>query len=175
MEGKKTKGKQKREIKKIENEKDLFITFTKRKSGIYKKATELKALCDADVDVLMYSPSGKPFCYGDPSIESMTKSRSKGQQPQYGGIYHQLVEEHKRLEIQQLNETNDSLLDQMYVEKERNKQLSGVLEARNSSGWWETNVEDVGNYEQTKEMEASLMWLGKKLKNKFSLKASHGN
>lgn len=41
MESKKSKGRQKIEMKRIEDLDDLLISFSKRRSGIYKKASEL--------------------------------------------------------------------------------------------------------------------------------------
>ncbi|XP_017192865.1 agamous-like MADS-box protein AGL62 [Malus domestica] len=40
MEAKKTRGRQKTEMKRIEKEDDRLVVFSKRRSGIYKKATE---------------------------------------------------------------------------------------------------------------------------------------
>ncbi|ESR34579.1 hypothetical protein CICLE_v10007090mg [Citrus x clementina] len=50
MAGKKTKRRQKIEMKKIENEDDRLITFSKRGSGIYKKA--IKAYSHARINEL---------------------------------------------------------------------------------------------------------------------------
>lgn len=175
---KKSKGRQKREIKKIENEKDRYIAFAKRKSGIYKKASEITTLCGAKVDILIYSPTGKSFVYGDPSLELLTRSRSNDHQqnrPREGcNIYEQLVEERKKMEIVELNEKNDALMDEMYVEKEREKELDEILKNRDSCGWWEADMDDV-SFEEAKEMEAFLMDLKKKLKNELSIKCGENN
>jgi len=39
------------------------VTFTKRKAGLVKKAFELSVLCDCDVGLVIFSPSGKMFEY----------------------------------------------------------------------------------------------------------------
>ena len=70
MESKKTKGKQKIEMKKIDKEVSL-VTFSKRRFGINKKASELVTLCGAEVGVVVFSPAGKPFSFGHPSVESV--------------------------------------------------------------------------------------------------------
>ncbi|CAK7355378.1 unnamed protein product [Dovyalis caffra] len=46
-------------LKKIDNPYRRNITYSKRKAGIIKKATELSVLCGADVGVLMFSPNGR--------------------------------------------------------------------------------------------------------------------
>lgn len=52
-------GRKKREIKKIESAASRQITFSKRRRGIFKKAEELSVLCDIDVAVIVFSPSGR--------------------------------------------------------------------------------------------------------------------
>ncbi|KAG2303928.1 hypothetical protein Bca52824_032579 [Brassica carinata] len=69
MEGKKTKGKQKIDIKKVEKNVDRMVTFSKRRNGIYNKLSQLSILCGADVGCLIYSGSGKPFTFGSPSFD----------------------------------------------------------------------------------------------------------
>ncbi|KAI9117396.1 hypothetical protein K1719_011562 [Acacia pycnantha] len=52
-------GRVKLKIKKLENISNRQVTFSKRKSGILKKAKELSILCDIDIALLMFSPTGK--------------------------------------------------------------------------------------------------------------------
>ncbi|KAG5242052.1 agamous MADS-box protein [Salix suchowensis] len=52
-------GRNKLPLKKIDNPCRRKITYSKRRDGIIKKATELSVLCDTDVGVLMYSPHGR--------------------------------------------------------------------------------------------------------------------
>ncbi|KAK9284175.1 hypothetical protein L1049_023343 [Liquidambar formosana] len=49
----------KRSLMKIENPISLQIVYSKRKDGIVKKATELSVLCDTDVGLIMFSPTGR--------------------------------------------------------------------------------------------------------------------
>ncbi|KAI3950524.1 hypothetical protein MKW92_032513 [Papaver armeniacum] len=55
------------EIKYIENPVNRQVTYSKRKSGILKKARELTILCDAQVCLIMLSESGKIAEYVSPS------------------------------------------------------------------------------------------------------------
>jgi hypothetical protein len=71
MAAKKTKGRQKVELKRIDNQDDRLITFSKRRSGIYKNASELVVLTGAEITVIVFSPSGKPLSFGHPSVESV--------------------------------------------------------------------------------------------------------
>ncbi|KAK7274856.1 hypothetical protein RIF29_15955 [Crotalaria pallida] len=58
-------GRVKLKIKRLENTNGRQATYSKRKNGILKKASELSILCDIDIILLMFSPSGKPsLCSG---------------------------------------------------------------------------------------------------------------
>ncbi|XP_061370903.1 agamous-like MADS-box protein AGL30 isoform X2 [Gastrolobium bilobum] len=58
-------GRVKLKIKRLENTNGRQATYAKRKNGIMKKATELSILCDIDIILLMFSPTGKPsLCRG---------------------------------------------------------------------------------------------------------------
>ncbi|EHA8586726.1 KDEF1 [Cocos nucifera] len=52
-------GRGKIEIKKIENPTNRQVTYSKRRTGIMKKAKELTVLCDAEVSLIMFSSTGK--------------------------------------------------------------------------------------------------------------------
>ncbi|VFQ62313.1 unnamed protein product [Cuscuta campestris] len=56
-------GRVKLEIKKIENTTNRQVTYSKRRNGLIKKAYELSVLCEIDVALIMFSPSGKPSVF----------------------------------------------------------------------------------------------------------------
>lgn len=61
-------GRVKLKIKRLENTQNRQVTYSKRRNGILKKARELSILCDIDIILLMFSPSGKPTLFhGDHS------------------------------------------------------------------------------------------------------------
>ncbi|KAI3686851.1 hypothetical protein L1987_80540 [Smallanthus sonchifolius] len=65
-------GRVKLQIKKIENTTNRQVTFSKRRNGIIKKAYELSVLCDVDVALIMFSPSGRASIFsGSRSIEEI--------------------------------------------------------------------------------------------------------
>ncbi|KAL5075096.1 hypothetical protein RYX36_014080 [Vicia faba] len=41
----------------MRNESNLQVTFSKRCSGLFKKAIELSTLCDAQISLVVFSPS----------------------------------------------------------------------------------------------------------------------
>ena len=67
-------GRRKIEIVRIENERHRQVTFTKRKGGLIKKATELAILCDAEVAVVIFGANQKLTMYSSGNVdEIMTK------------------------------------------------------------------------------------------------------
>jgi pheromone receptor transcription factor len=71
---KKSVGHKKIEIKKIDKASNRQVTFSKRRQGLFKKASELCVLCDAHVAMVVFSPSDKPFCFGQPNAETILNS-----------------------------------------------------------------------------------------------------
>ncbi|KAL9267904.1 Agamous-like MADS-box protein AGL70-like protein, partial [Drosera capensis] len=57
-------GRRKVEIKRIEDKMSRQVTFSKRRSGLMKKAWQLSVLCDAQVAVIVFSGGGRlyEFC-----------------------------------------------------------------------------------------------------------------
>lgn len=55
-------------MKRVEKSSNRQVTYCKRRSGILKKAQEISVLCDVDIILLMFSPTGKPTLFqGGPS------------------------------------------------------------------------------------------------------------
>jgi hypothetical protein len=52
-------GRVKLQIKRIENNVNRQVTFSKRRNGLIKKAYELSVLCDIDIALILFSPSDK--------------------------------------------------------------------------------------------------------------------
>ncbi|KAL7258559.1 hypothetical protein ACSBR1_004646 [Camellia fascicularis] len=52
-------GRVKLKIKRLESTSNQQVTYSRRRNGILKKAKELFILCDIDIVLLMFSPTGK--------------------------------------------------------------------------------------------------------------------
>ncbi|XVF54457.1 hypothetical protein PTKIN_Ptkin05aG0181600 [Pterospermum kingtungense] len=55
------------QLKRIENKINRQVTFSKRRSGLLKKAHEISVLCDAEVALIVFSNKGKLFEYSTDS------------------------------------------------------------------------------------------------------------
>ncbi|XP_060199770.1 floral homeotic protein PMADS 1 [Lycium barbarum] len=56
------------QIKRIENQTNRQVTYSKRRNGLFKKANELTVLCDAKVSIIMISSTGKLHEFISPAI-----------------------------------------------------------------------------------------------------------
>lgn len=99
------------QIKKIENSTNRQVTYSKRRNGLFKKASELTVLCDAKVSIIMVSCTDKLHEYISPSI---TTKQFFDQYQKASGIdlwnshYEKMQEE-----LRQLKEVNKNLRRQI--------------------------------------------------------------
>ncbi|KAG5610730.1 hypothetical protein H5410_022011 [Solanum commersonii] len=63
------KGRQRVDVVKMKNARNLQVTFSKRRAGLLKKASELCTLCGAEIVIVVFSLGDKGvFSFGHPSI-----------------------------------------------------------------------------------------------------------
>ncbi|KAJ3704384.1 hypothetical protein LUZ61_008089 [Rhynchospora tenuis] len=65
------------QLRRIEDKTSRQVRFSKRRSGLFKKAFELATLCDAEVGLLVFSPAGKLYEYSSSSSIEETYTRYK--------------------------------------------------------------------------------------------------
>ncbi|XP_051144283.1 MADS-box transcription factor ANR1-like isoform X2 [Andrographis paniculata] len=70
-------------IRRIDNSTSRQVTFSKRRSGLMKKAKELSILCDAEVGLIIFSSTGKLYDFSNSSLRSVTERYKKIKQEQY--------------------------------------------------------------------------------------------
>ncbi|XP_074375163.1 MADS-box transcription factor 23-like isoform X1 [Apium graveolens] len=58
-------------IRRIDNSTNRQVTFSKRRSGLLKKAKELSILCDAEVGVVVFSSTDKLYEFSNTSMKSV--------------------------------------------------------------------------------------------------------
>ncbi|XP_021674876.2 truncated transcription factor CAULIFLOWER A isoform X1 [Hevea brasiliensis] len=76
------------QLKRIENKINRQVTFSKRRSGLLKKAHEISVLCDAEVALIVFSTKGKLFEY---STDSCSMERILERYERYSYADRQLV------------------------------------------------------------------------------------
>ncbi|KAM0860786.1 hypothetical protein ACQ4PT_046336 [Festuca glaucescens] len=119
-------GRKKIEIRRIESKQGRQVCFSKRRVGLFKKASELATICDVKVAAVAFSPGGNVFTFGHPSVESVLDHFTKTQVAEEagggdGGELNQALADLN----QEQGEVNQELAD-LYQE---NYELRGRLEA----------------------------------------------
>ncbi|KAL5186163.1 Agamous-like MADS-box protein AGL65 [Glycine soja] len=129
-------GRVKLKIKKLESISNRHVTYSKRKSGIIKKAKELSILCDIDVVLLMFSPTGKPtLLQGERSNIEEIIAKFAQLSPQ----------ERAKRKMESLEELS-------YQVKVLQAQIT---EVQQRLSYW-NNLEKINNLEHLRQMEDSL-------------------
>nr|GLL48557.1 MADS-box protein SOC1-like [Ipomoea trifida] len=65
----------KTELKRIENATSRQVSFSKRRRGLLKKAFELSVLCDSEITLIVFSPTGKLYEFSSSSSTNKTIER----------------------------------------------------------------------------------------------------
>ncbi|KAL0312203.1 UNVERIFIED_CONTAM: Agamous-like MADS-box protein [Sesamum radiatum] len=153
MAGRQTRGRQRIPMRLIQSQDDLYATFSKRRVGLYKKASELSTLCGVDIGIIIFFSTDNPYSFFHPSMESVIERHRNPNQPQ--SDFARIVEAHTRTRIEQLNKRLDEVQDMKEQIKEREKYLDEVIKTQ-PKGWWEQPIDSL-NAQQVKEWKA---WFG---------------
>ncbi|CAM0881678.1 unnamed protein product [Alopecurus aequalis] len=127
------------------------VTFSKRRSGLFKKCSELSLLCGAHVAVIVFSEAGNVFAMGSPSVDAVLRSY----------VPLPTVAPVAAAEDASVDDCNDQeALEEMCREREATaQQVAEEIERMNSIGdkvikaqgtrrfWWEADPEMLGEAE----------------------------
>ncbi|XP_028767254.1 agamous-like MADS-box protein AGL62 [Neltuma alba] len=141
-ERKSSSGRQKIPIEKIPKKRHLQVTFSKRHSGLFKKASELCTLCGVEIAIIVFSPADKAF-FGHPEVESIV-DRCISPNPTSESGPHPLVEARRNANVRELNMQLTQLLGQLEMERKRGEELDQVRKARQRQFWWENPIQELG-------------------------------
>lgn len=139
----KSKGRQKIEMTRMSKESNLLVTFSKRRSGLFKKAYELHTLCGAEIGIIVFSPGKKVFSYGHPCLYSLIDRFLTGKSAP-GSSSAQLVEAHRAASIRELNMQLTDMLNQLEIERRRGEELARVRKGSQGRCWWEAPTNQLG-------------------------------
>ncbi|KAF5444267.1 hypothetical protein F2P56_036755 [Juglans regia] len=103
-----TQGRQKIEIKQLENKSTKHVTFSKRRAGLFKKASELCVLCGVNIAIIAYSPGEKAYSFSHPNVDTVLNSYLTGNAlPVYSAVNPWPVEEFNKEYAESLKELED--------------------------------------------------------------------
>ncbi|KAK1406459.1 hypothetical protein QVD17_41758 [Tagetes erecta] len=143
MMSKKSKGRQKIQMARMEKESNLLVTFSKRRSGLFKKASELCILCGVEIAIIVFSPGKKVFSFGHPSVDMILDRFVKQNPPQYSSTS-QLMEAHRNANIHELNRQLIYETSQLEIEKNKSEELTKIRKEGMDNHWWEAPIENLG-------------------------------
>ncbi|KVI00200.1 agamous-like MADS-box protein AGL29 [Cynara cardunculus var. scolymus] len=158
---KKTKGRKKIEIKKIQAPNSRQVTFSKRRAGLFRKASELCVLTGAQIGIFVNSPGGRVFAFGHPNADLLadrylnqnnidaTSTTVQNYQPPLPAMH-----------LFNFNEHYVKVSRELEMEKKRRE----LIPAERSSGlqWYEEAVEGM-EVEELEQYLSSLELLKKKV------------
>ncbi|KAL6545872.1 hypothetical protein OROGR_009746 [Orobanche gracilis] len=157
----KGKGRQKITIEKIENETNRQVTFSKRRAGLFKKASELSTLCGVESAIVVFSPSEKAHSFGSPSVETITNRFLN----QTGNIQLLMAHGNPTTHHQRNQELTD-LERRLELENRHKKEQNRMRKANQNQMGTTPNLCEL-SYKQLKELKKSLMSLKHGLETKM--------
>ncbi|XP_030941715.1 agamous-like MADS-box protein AGL61 [Quercus lobata] len=139
-------GRKKTGCTKILSKSHRHVTFSKRRSGLFKKASELCTLCGAEIAIVVFSPAGKIFSFGHPNVEPILDRFLTGN-PNLGSKKHQLIEAHQNANVRELNNYLTQIINQVEAEKKYGEALDHMRRANQRQCWWDAPINELGLHE----------------------------
>ncbi|KAK4340638.1 hypothetical protein RND71_039139 [Anisodus tanguticus] len=135
-------------MEKIGKEPDRYASYSKRRSGLYKKASELVRECNADLGIVISSPTGKPFSFMSPTTSAVI---DRFMNPTVElSVSEQLTAAHARNNINQINDRLIEFDTRENAAKEKIRFFNQMNKIRNI-GWWESidqfSADDISMFE----------------------------
>ncbi|KAK7269953.1 hypothetical protein RIF29_22775 [Crotalaria pallida] len=152
---KKSKGRQKIEIKKMTNESNLQVTFSKRRSGLFKKASELCTLCGAEIALIVFSPGEKAFSFGHPSVDAIIDRYLMKPQPPNSETMH-FIEAHRSANVRELNAYLTYMNADLETEKICSDELNRLRKESQMNFPWAAPIEEMTNLDDLNQFKMAL-------------------
>lgn len=129
-----TTGRKKIEMKEIVKDSNKQVTFSKRRTGLFKKASELCILCDAQIAIIVFSPAEKAFCFGQPSLEAVLR-------PYEGAT--SAREDGPTVSYEELNRRHEEAVRALEMEKQQLEEIENVGKVLNRGNWWDEPIDEM--------------------------------
>ncbi|XP_021754978.1 agamous-like MADS-box protein AGL62 [Chenopodium quinoa] len=167
MAKKESRGRQKIKMARIKNPSHRQVTFSKRRLGLFKKASEICTLCGVEAIIIVFSPGQKIFSFGYPNVDSIVDhylSRNPtSRQTSSNGTKSEGVGGQQSSTMRELNLQLTKILDLLETEKSRGD-VFNTLKRKPNQCWWEAPIDKLGLHE-LKILSASMEDLKKNIAN----------
>ncbi|KAJ6766300.1 AGAMOUS-LIKE MADS-BOX PROTEIN AGL29 [Salix purpurea] len=124
-------GRRKIEIEMVKDSNSRQVTFSKRRTGVFKKANELATLCAVQIAIIVFSPGGKPFSFGHPNVEFVAQrflNRDKKPTVSIGSV----VDSQQEARLEKLNGQLSDALRKLHYERKRGEVLDKAMKLKGS-------------------------------------------
>ncbi|XP_047309603.1 agamous-like MADS-box protein AGL62 [Impatiens glandulifera] len=145
-----------------EREEDRQVTFSKRRSGLYKKISELSLVCAIDFIIMILSPTGKLHSFSSPNMELIAMKLLNNKKLESNMETNSLMETSVRENLARLTSQLVEVKNLLDKEKEREKQIDKMVKARKTKSIIDTPVSDL-NEGDAKMLEDWLKMVGSDL------------
>ncbi|XP_057443970.1 agamous-like MADS-box protein AGL62 [Lotus japonicus] len=152
--GKKGCGRKKIEIKKMTNTKNMQVTFSKRRIGLFQKANELCTLSGAEMALIVTSPSQNVFSFGHPSVETVIdKYLLEGQTQPSDNM--QYITAQRSADVLEQNAKLSLINNQIDIDNKHNKELNLQINAMQAQFWGASLIKEMDK-SQLEKFKAAL-------------------
>ncbi|XVF25501.1 hypothetical protein REPUB_Repub13aG0218100 [Reevesia pubescens] len=158
-------GRRKINMEMVKDSSSRQVTFSKRRSGLFKKANELATLCAAQIAIVVFSPGGKPFSFGHPSVEAVAQ-RFLNQDVKPKVSIPSQVESQQETRVEKLRQQLNDIVKQLQAEKKRGEMLDEAFKASGKHKY-QKPIKELSLHELL-EMKQSMEELHKNLKRRVS-------
>ncbi|KAM0037635.1 putative transcription factor MADS-type1 family [Helianthus debilis subsp. tardiflorus] len=150
-------GRRKIKMEKLENESNLYVAFAKRRPTLFQKASELCVLCGAEIAIMVFSPTGKLYSCGHPSVE-MIGDCFLTQISQPSSSNSQFVEAYRNTNIYELSRQLTYVLTKLEVERNKSEELTNISKQGIGNHLWEAPIENLG-LQELEQLKLAMEWL----------------
>lgn len=157
-----SRGRQKVDMVKMKNENNLQVTFSKRRSGLFKKASELCTLTGSEIAVVVFSPGEKAYSFGSPSVNDIVE-RFDSQTPHLVHPSNLVVDAHRRASVTNLNKELGQIESELEKEKKRSEELNQTMGGDSRHCWWAGPFDEL-HMEQLDQLRLALEDLHRNVK-----------
>ncbi|KVI09341.1 agamous-like MADS-box protein AGL62 [Cynara cardunculus var. scolymus] len=164
MKKKASQGRKKIEIKRIEEVNNRQVTFSKRRAGLFKKASELCILTGAQIAILVNSPGGRVFAFGHPTADALIDRYLSTPAAATGSTSDGTSSSQKPLMVKEFNQHYVEVSKELEAEKKRKEviQESKMVNGGSGLAWYDETIDEL-ELEELQQYLSSLVELKRKV------------
>ncbi|VVA96730.1 unnamed protein product [Arabis nemorensis] len=122
-------GRRKIKMEQVQDTNTKQVTFSKRRLGLFKKASELATLCNAEVGIVVFSPGNKPYSFGKPSFDSIAERYNNDSEDSDSCETSGASRGNRARQEKKICKRLNSIIEEAEEEKKRSEKLQNWLES----------------------------------------------